>query len=214
MKLTLSLILINVLGFFYSLTDFENIISSYAFNPIKFLHGEHYRIITSMFLHANFLHLAFNMLALFILGSAIEKKINSLKYFIVYTIGGVGSNLIMMVPLFFSPESMGVGASGAISAVIGLGTFYSPGKFVSFPTFIPIPFVISGAFYFITQYMNLFAPSQIAYPVHLFGMLIGSIFGLIWVKGRINKIVIFLLALILVIIFPYIIKYVIMSFIK
>ncbi len=214
MKLTLVLIFINIMVFLYSLSDFNNIINSYAFNPTKFVGGEYYRILTSIFLHANPLHLALNMLALLILGSAVENKIKKFRYSIIYFLGGMAANLVMLLPIFFSPNSLGVGASGAISALIGLGTFYSPSKLVFYPTFIPIPFVVAGAFYFITQYTSLFTPSYIAYPVHITGMIMGSMFGLFWVKDKAKKIILFLLSLWLVIMFPYIIRAIFVYFVS
>lgn len=191
--------------FFYSLQNFSYYIERYGFIPSSFLAGEYYRIFTAMFLHWNLAHLGFNMFALFFLGSALETKIKYWQYLIVYLVGGILANLTMLIPIFASPNSIGVGASGAISALIGLGTFFSPGKFVMFPSIIPVPFVVAGALFFLAQSLNLFTPSQIAYSVHLGGMLIGSLFGLQWSKEKGKNIFLFILTLAMIILLPYLI---------
>ena len=209
MKLSILLIVINVLIFFYSLTNFPYYIEKYGFIPSSFLSREYYRIFTSIFLHGSIWHLLYNMLALFFLGSAIETKIKSWQYMLVYLIGGILANLVMLIPIFASPDSIGVGASGAISALIGLGTFFSPGKFVLFPTIIPVPFVVAGAIFFLGQSVNLFTKSYIAYPVHLAGMIIGSLFGLKWSEDKGKKVFIFLLTLVMIMLLPYLIRFII-----
>jgi membrane associated rhomboid family serine protease len=146
------------------------------------------------------------MIALFFLGSALETKVKYWQYLIVYFVGGILANLTMLIPVFASPDSIGAGASGAISALIGFGTFFSPGKLVMFPSIIPLPFVVAGALFFLAQSLNLFTPSEIAYSVHLMGMFIGSLFGLIWAEKRGKKIFIFLLTLVAIILLPYVIQ--------
>lgn len=73
-----------------------------------------YEIILSMFLHANILHIGFNLYALFILGTQLETFVGKTKFTIVYflsgIIGGLLGNLL---------EGYGVGASGAIFGIIG-----------------------------------------------------------------------------------------------
>jgi len=207
MKLSVTLIIINVIIFFltvfFGLSYFVN---EYGFMPISFLGGKYYIIFTSIFLHADIYHLGFNMLALFLLGSSLEKKIDSKRYLLVYFLGGIIGNLIMLVPFLYSPNIIGIGASGAISALVGLGTFLCPGKLVIFPSVLPLPFVVAGVLYFLSTAMNLFVPSQIGYPVHMIGMMIGSIHGLVWSGNWKRGILIFILTLILIISLPYILE--------
>lgn len=206
MKLTVVLIIINVLIFFYTLTDLEYYVTEFGFKPSSFLSGKYEIIGTAVFLHASFGHLFFNMVALFLLGSPIEEKIESWQYLLVYLLGGLIGNLAMLVPFLFSPDTIGVGASGAISALVGLGTFFCPGKLVVFPSVLPLPFVIAGGLYFLSTAMNLFLPSQIAYPVHFVGMIVGSIFGLMWSRERTKRILMFAITLLLIVSLPYILR--------
>jgi len=86
--------------------------------PIGVANGEWYRLVTSMFLHANLVHIASNMISLFFIGPLLETLLGRLRFTLVYLIGGLAGAVTsywFMTPL--SPASLG--ASGAISAVFG-----------------------------------------------------------------------------------------------
>ena len=206
MKVTIALILINTLVFVFTAPELNYFIENYGFQTSTFLRGEYYRIITSLFLHANLLHLGFNMLSLFLLGTSLEKKIDPFRFILVYLVGGMIGNLGMFLP-FFPPDTIGVGASGAISALVGLGTFLCPGKLVIFPSILPLPFVVAGAIFFLLTAMNLFTPqTEIGYQVHMIGLIVGMIFGMIWGKNWLRGILIFILVLVLIIAFSFVLN--------
>lgn len=94
----------------------------------NFVHGDYYRILTSIFLHFDFSHLLFNMMSLYIFGKLIERIFGSVKYMIIYIVAGVIGNL---VSLSFDTISTSVGASGAISGLFGalIAYFIFSGKF-------------------------------------------------------------------------------------
>ncbi len=79
-------------------------------------HGESWRLITSAFLHAGFLHLALNMLALFWFGRLLEQLIGSWRYILLYFTCGVAGSA---GALWLTPNGITVGASGAIFGVLG-----------------------------------------------------------------------------------------------
>lgn len=85
------------------------------FNPFT-LDGQWYRIFTHMFLHGGLMHLAFNMYALYSVGTEIESDAGTGKFLWVYFLSGVAAAL---VSLYFSLFSIGVGASGAIFGLFG-----------------------------------------------------------------------------------------------
>lgn len=208
MKLTLFLVALNVIAFLFSLANFDYYIQNYGFNQKNFLSGNYYIIITSMFLHASFGHLISNMIALFFLGWAIEKNTNAWQYIIAYFSSGAVSNLSVMLPIFgYTSETIAIGASAAISGLVGLGAFICPGKFVLFPTALPLPFIVAGAIYLLVNLSNLFVPSQVAYSAHIIGMLTGALFGLIWGEDRKKRLFAFTLLLILIPISPLVIAY-------
>lgn len=80
------------------------------------VHGEWYRLISSMFLHFNFEHILMNMLSLFIFGKIVESIIGSWRMLIIYIISGLYGNF---VSLSFNTTTISVGASGAIIGLIG-----------------------------------------------------------------------------------------------
>ena len=80
------------------------------------VHGEWYRLISSMFLHFNFEHILMNMLSLFIFGKIVESIIGSWGMLIIYIISGLYGNF---VSLSFNTTTISVGASGAIFGLIG-----------------------------------------------------------------------------------------------
>ena len=77
-----------------------------------------WRLITSMFVHIGFAHIAFNMFALFIFGGAIENRYGKVRYLMLYLGSGV---LGSATSLAFSHAELSAGASGAIFGVIGAG---------------------------------------------------------------------------------------------
>lgn len=80
------------------------------------VHGEWYRLISSMFLHFNFEHILMNMLSLFIFGKIVESIIGSWRMLIIYIISGLYGNF---VSLSFNTTTISVGVSGAIFGLIG-----------------------------------------------------------------------------------------------
>ncbi len=81
--------------------------------------GEYWRLITSMFLHADFMHIIFNMLALYILGRDIERFYGKRKFLFIYFFSGIFGAITSYV---FIPN-MSVGASGAIFGLMGANLY-------------------------------------------------------------------------------------------
>lgn len=81
-------------------------------------HGDWWRLITAAFLHGSILHIAFNMLALYWLGSPIEVALGKLRFILVYFASGLAGSA---GALLFTPNSVTVGASGAIFGLLGAG---------------------------------------------------------------------------------------------
>jgi len=97
-------------------------------------------LFTSMFLHGGFLHLAGNMLFLWIYGDNVEHRMGSLRYLIAYLATGVAATAFQMVGDPRSPIPM-VGASGAISGVLGFYFIWFPHNTVRLLWLFP-PFVM------------------------------------------------------------------------
>ncbi len=110
---TVSLIVINTILYF--LTTMLGLVDDFAVNRFFVLNGEYYRLLTGMFLHANIIHLLFNMYALYIIGSQLEGFLGRYKYLAVYLLSGLGGSVLS---IFFT-NSFSVGASGAIFGLLG-----------------------------------------------------------------------------------------------
>jgi membrane associated rhomboid family serine protease len=79
--------------------------------------GEWWRLVTSAFLHTGLTHLAFNMLALWFVGSAIEPRLGRWRYLTVYLLSALGGSVLSYA--VDSPFQYSVGASGAVFGLFG-----------------------------------------------------------------------------------------------
>jgi membrane associated rhomboid family serine protease len=189
MKLTILLIVVNILVLAYTSANPDYYIGKYGFNTKSFLSGHYEVMLTSMFLHSGLAHLFGNMLALFFLGWTIEKNSKWWQYMIAYFVSGFAGLLSMFL---LPPGTIAIGASAAISGIVGLGVFMCPTKFVLFPEVIPLPFVLAGALYLIVNVTGLFVPSEIGYAAHLTGFATGSVMGLKWGGRGLKKLLLFI----------------------
>lgn len=84
------------------------------------LQGEYYRLVTGMFLHFGLYHLVYNMICLIFLGDVLETEVGSVRYLLIYLLGGLFGNLLSVAMDFRTGEyAVSAGASGAIFAVMG-----------------------------------------------------------------------------------------------
>jgi membrane associated rhomboid family serine protease len=94
-------------------------VDKWGFTPAEFWAGHHpITLLTAIFLHAGLLHIAGNMLFLWIFGDNVEDQLGHLTYLIFYLVGGIFASLTFAVVFAGSHEPL-VGASGAIAAVLG-----------------------------------------------------------------------------------------------
>ena len=179
---TLILIAINVV---VSLIGFSNpdFVNKYIFWPYRQAReNQQYRFITSGFLHADFMHLLFNMFTLYFLGSAIE------MYFAGYGLGGTAAYLLLYfiglivasIPTYLKHKDnyhyRALGASGAVSAVVFACLLFNPwGTIYIF--FIPMPFIVFAVLYiWYCVYMSKQGGDNINHDAHLWGSLFGLAF--------------------------------------
>ncbi|HIQ27028.1 MAG TPA: rhomboid family intramembrane serine protease [Sulfurovum sp.] len=124
-KITYTLIGVNI--FIYLLTsivsqnfvdmDMETLVNMGAlFGPYTVIEGEWWRLGTAMFLHGGMTHLLMNMFSLYLIGRGLEQYFNTQSYLSIYFFSGILGGL---ASLYVHPQSVGVGASGAIFGVFG-----------------------------------------------------------------------------------------------
>ncbi len=82
--------------------------------------GEYWRLFTATFLHSGLIHLGFNVLGLFIFGQQIERLYGHARFLAIYILAGLaGSVASYLFSIASSPNSIGVGASGAVFGILG-----------------------------------------------------------------------------------------------
>ena len=138
-------------------------------------------LFTSMFLHGGFMHLLGNMVYLWIFGNNIEDVLGRVRFFLFYVLGGVAAGLTHVL---LSPSSIipAVGASGAISAILGAYLMLYPRARVRtilflgiFIRVVSVPAVLLLVFWFILQIMMASAGPQsgVAVFAHIGGFIVG-----------------------------------------
>ncbi len=110
---TYILIALNVIIYF--LTTMLGLIDDFAVNRFSIVNGEYYRLITGMFLHANIIHLLFNMYALYVVGMQLESFLGKGKFLAVYLLSGLAGSCLSI----FMNNGYSVGASAAIFGLLG-----------------------------------------------------------------------------------------------
>ena len=82
--------------------------------------GQYYRLLTSMFLHADSTHLVNNMLILFLIGSRLEKVVGKVRFLVVYFLSGILAGVVSMgYNMWQERLVLAVGASGAVFGLVG-----------------------------------------------------------------------------------------------
>lgn len=198
--MTLTLIIVNVLVFFYELglgPSLERFLLTYGFVPARYLHlseadpwnlpERFVPMFSSMFLHGGWLHLIGNMWTLWIFGDNVEDRLGKGRYLLYYLVCGLAAVYLH----YWTGPSSGVpvvGASGAIAGVMG-------GYFILFPharvlTLVPVffvlhlvsvPAVLFLAFWFFMQLFNGMVASAasfgggVAWWAHVGGFVAGAL---------------------------------------
>lgn len=179
----LNLIIINALVFVAQMVldktmEFTNTIALYPYDSGLF---EPYQLVTHMFAHGGFFHILFNMYALWMFGSVLERVWGPKRFLIFYLACGLGAGVAQM---FVGAPA--IGASGAVMGLLAAFAYLFPNTefFI-----LPFPFPIKAK-YMVAIYaaIDLFgglhpgAADNIAHFAHLGGMVMGFILVIIWNK--------------------------------
>ncbi len=211
----LNLIIINALVYFAQIafggsTEPNQVYDLFALHHYKSEVFRPYQIVTHMFMHGGFFHLMFNMLALWMFGSTIEKVWGPKRFLIFYLICGLGAAFAQIGSYIFDfwkidqlqlaademaqyqeilRRSATVGASGAIMGLLAaFGYLFPNTQLIVFP--IPIPIKAKWAIIGIIA-LDVFGGiskipgDNIAHFAHIGGALIGLL--IVWFWNRTNK---------------------------
>ncbi len=123
---TAAVIALNIIYFLVSEisgpTEFSDVLIRWGalYTPRVRDGGQYWRFITAMFLHSGIRHLLNNMLTLYVLGSMLEKEAGTVRWLLIYLLGGLAGNIVEYALSIRNGEDIvAVGASGAVFAVMG-----------------------------------------------------------------------------------------------
>ena len=147
----------------------------YLFSTPEILEDkQYYRILTSGALHADWVHLIFNMFSLYSFGSAIELLFGRVTFLAIYLAGIIGGNILALI-LHRKEYYRALGASGGVCGVIFACIFLLPGTsvYIFFIPF-PIPASIYAIVFMLVSYFGVRSQfGNIGHDAHLGGAVIG-----------------------------------------
>lgn len=195
---TILLILTNAWVFFLELAGGDRFVRMWSAIPYRITHGQHtITLLTSMFMHASWMHIIGNMIFLWAFGPAMEDAMGHFSYLVFYLAGGL---IAMMGQVLGSPNShvSCLGASGAIAAVMGAFIVTYPRDrirtlvwFLIFIRVTYIPALLLIGFWILIQLFDFGAVAEantggVAYLAHICGFAFGVVFARLFVdKARI-----------------------------
>ena len=197
--ITVAIIAINVVIFFFELSQSDAFVIAWAVKPADIAAGQHWStLITAMFMHGGFIHIIGNMVFLWVFGPEMEDALGHVRYVVFYLAGGMVAWIVQIVadPASTVPN---LGASGAIAAVMGAFLVTYPRDrirtvliFGIFVTVRIIPAIFLIGFWFLMQLLGAgtavgAASDQaggVAYMAHVGGLIFGAVTGRLFEIGR------------------------------
>ncbi|MFC4211912.1 rhomboid family intramembrane serine protease [Pedobacter lithocola] len=168
----------------------NGIYGKFMLHPYSVSKGKNvYTLITSGLIHADWMHLFFNMFTFFAFAFTLERLMGSWQFGLLYFLGLVLSDLPTVFKHKDNFHYNSLGASGAISAVLFSYILFNPMSKI-YIMFIPIgiPAVAFGVIYLIyCAYASRNSRDHINHDAHFFGALTGLIFTIIFVPGIIQN---------------------------
>jgi len=162
----------------------QEIFEKYKFNVGAIQHRKEYvRIISAGFLHADMMHLLFNMMTLYFFGPIILEGFGNIGFLIIYFGSILLGNIFSLFIYQKQPWYSAIGASGGVSGILFAAIAMSPNIGIYF-FFIPIPIpgFIFGLLYFSYSVYMMLNPKQwdnLGHAAHLGGAFFGLCYAII-----------------------------------
>lgn len=183
-SITLILIGITVLTSVYAWQN-SNLMENWVHHPQSVAQGEWWRLITSGFLHADFMHLFFNMFAFYSFGQIVETTFIQIFgqtvgigiYITLYLLAIILSDL----PTYFKHKHQSnyysLGASGGVAAIIFASIYFYPiSEITIFPIPLPIKGYIFGVLYLAySYYLSTRGADGVNHSAHFYGAAFGLV---------------------------------------
>ena len=199
----LAIIAANILFSIKGFND-EFFYRKYQFHVGAIRSGEQIRMITSGFLHADFFHLAFNMIALYSFAPVVTETLGNFSFLLIYAASLICGSLLTMVFHGNDYSYRAVGASGAVTGIIYSAILLYPEMTIGIFGIIPMPAYIFGIGYLLYSIYGMKAKNDnIGHTAH-FGGAIGG-YAITLLKEPLllqeNTLMVILLAIPIVILF-------------
>lgn len=179
--LTLVLLIANGLITYKGLNDII-FIDKYVFNVDQILVNKDYkRLITSGFLHADWMHFAFNMITLYLFSQSLEAYVGIPVFLILYFGSLIGGNLFALYIHRNHPDYTAIGASGAVSGLVFASIGLFPGMeigFILLPIYFPA-WLYGIAYVLYSIYGIRSQKDNIGHEAHLGGGIIGLLIAIL-----------------------------------
>jgi membrane associated rhomboid family serine protease len=171
---TLILVIANVIFSYNGFKDFRYVEES-VFNVDKILVGKEYkRLITSGFIHANWWHLGFNMMALYSFGSYIESVFGGFNFLLIYFASLIGGGLLSLFIHRNDGNYSALGASGAVFGIVYSSIILDPFSEISLFMLMPLVAWAYGILFVVISIFGIKSQAgNIGHDAHLGGAIIG-----------------------------------------
>jgi membrane associated rhomboid family serine protease len=171
-----------------SLIAFSNqeLFGKMMLHPYSVSRGRYvYTVISSGFIHRDWMHLFFNMLSYYFFAFQLEPLLGHWQFTVLYMVSMVLSDMPSVLKHKENYNYYSLGASGAVSAVIFSAILYSPlSEMMILPIPIPIPAVLFGVLYLVyCSFASKYSRDQINHDAHLYGALSGLMITIIFHPG-------------------------------
>ncbi len=178
MRVTVFLIFVAIVVFFYTFlyADTEFVFDNYGFSGKNFL-ANPYVLVTSIFLHASLQHLLANILIWLFAGTAVESEVGVLRMLLIFFLGSFVGDVFSLI--FYGFDSVGIGASAGIFALLGAAMLLRPLDLSFYPLVIPIPLAMLGLGYALYNTYAFVAGIEpnVSYVGHFGGLFVGLFYG-------------------------------------
>ncbi|MFY7672339.1 rhomboid family intramembrane serine protease [Tenacibaculum sp. MEBiC06402] len=181
-RIVLGLIIANFLTTIKGFQD-DNFFNKYKFQVGKILNGEKIRMVTSGFLHADWVHFGFNMYALYLFGRIVTIYFSDVNFLLIYFASLLAGSMYSLLQNKKDYYYSAIGASGAVSGVIFSGIMLYPEmELIMFPLPIPLPGYVFGIGYLLYSIYGMKAKmGNIGHSAHLGGA-IGGFLITLWLR--------------------------------
>lgn len=178
------LVFINIIVFGFTYMFCPSFVYYLALSPSWIIYKHAFwQFITYFFMHASFSHLLFNMLALYVFGTEVERRLGTKQFLTFYFLCGILSGVCSFVVYYLCGQNaLLLGASGSIYGLLLLFSCLYPRSIVYVFGIIPIKAPVLVLVYFGIELLSQFANDGIAHITHLFGLLIGMLYVMLKLK--------------------------------